>query len=85
VQRIKAGRIGPDPVAVRAILGSRAHPQAWMEFSSGRVHACRSGEEELAEAGCQTGLINIRYRLQVDRSIVRRGLDTLPDPASSGT
>ena len=75
-----AGRIGPQTqLAVEAILSSRAHPEQAYKSCQGVLHLEKKVGRERLERACERALCYQSVSYRVIRSIIERGLDTLPD------
>lgn len=75
-----AGRIGPQTqLAVEAILSSRAHPEQAYKSCQGVLHLEKRVGSERLERACERALCYQSVSYRVIRSIIERGLDSLPD------
>ena len=79
-----AGRIGPQTQqAVETILSGRAHPEQAYKSCQGVLHLEKKVGKERLERACERALCFQSVSYKVIRSIIERGLDTLPDQPPS--
>lgn len=75
-----AGRIGSQTQrAVEAVLGSRAHPEQAYKSCQGILSLEKKVGVERLERACERALCYQSVSYKVIRSILERGLDTLPE------
>lgn len=75
-----AGRVGPQTQrAVDAILTSRAHPEQAYKSCQGVLSLEKKVGKERLERACERALCYGSISYRVIRSILERGLDTLPE------
>lgn len=75
-----AGRIGPQTQhAVEAVLGGRAHPEQAYKSCQGILSLEKKVGVERLERACERALCYQSVSYKVIRSILERGLDTLPE------
>ena len=82
----RADRVGPQTrQAVEAILTSRAHPEQAYKSCQGVLSLEKKVGKERLERACERALCYQSVSYRVIRSIIERGLDTLPEtsPVSS--
>lgn len=76
----RAGRIGPQTQrAVEAILNSRAHPEQAYKSCQGILSLEKKVGVDRLERACERALCYQSVSYKVIRSILERGLDTLPE------
>ena len=75
-----AGRIGPQTqCAIEWLLGGRAHPEQAYKSCQGVLHLEKKVGKERLERACDRALSYQSVSYKVIRSILDRGLDSLPE------
>lgn len=75
-----AGRVGPQTQGVvEALLNGRAHPEQAYKACQGVLHLEKKVGTDRLERACERALSYQSVSYKVIRSIIERGLDTLPE------